>query len=72
MGKDIYMLFIDCYIFMVIIEECDLFELSIFVFNIYFDLIWEFYFDIMLVLKIVEDFDQMYQVGGGELGLEQE
>ena len=59
-GKDIYMSFIDRPIFTAITEERDLLEPSIFVSNIHFDLIREFYFDIMLVLKIVEDFDQTH------------
>lgn len=59
-GKDIYLSFIDRNIFTAISEERDLLEPSIFTSNIHFDLIREFYFDIMLVLKIVEDFDQTH------------
>ncbi len=59
-GKDIYLSFIDRNIFAAISEERDLLEPSIFTSNINFDLIREFYFDIMLVLKIVEDFDQTH------------
>ena len=59
-GKDIYLSFIDRNIFAAISEERDLLEPSIFTSNIHFDLIREFYFDIMLVLKIVEDFDQTH------------
>lgn len=59
-GKDIYMSFIDRHIFTAITEDRDLLEPSIFSSNIHFDLIREFYFDIMLVLKIIEDFDQTH------------
>ncbi len=59
-GKDIYMSFIDRHIFTAITEDRDLLEPSIFTSNIHFDLIREFYFDIMLVLKIIEDFDQTH------------
>jgi hypothetical protein len=59
-GKDIYLSFIDRHIFAAISEERDLLEPSIFTSNIHFDLIREFYYDIMLVLKIVEVFDQTH------------
>ena len=59
-GKDIYISFIDRHIFAAISEERDLLEPSIFSSNIQFELIKEFYFDIMMILKIIEDFDQTH------------
>jgi len=59
-GKDIYISFIDRHIFAAISEERDLLEPSIFSSNIHFELIKEFYFDIMMILKIIEDFDQTH------------
>ena len=59
-GKDMYLAFIDRHIFAGIWEESDLLEPAIFSSNIHFELIREFYFDIMVALKIVEDFDQTH------------
>lgn len=59
-GKDIYLSFINRHIFAAISEERDLLEPGIFTSNIHFELIREFYFDIMVILKIVEDFDQTH------------
>lgn len=59
-GKDIYLSFINRHIFAAISEERDLLEPGIFTSNIHFELIREFYFDIMIILKIVEDFDQTH------------
>ncbi len=59
-GKDIYISFIDRLIFAGIGEPKDLLEPSIFRTNVSFDLIREFYLDINLALKIIEDFDQTH------------
>lgn len=59
-GKDIYLSFLNRHIFAAISEERDLLEPGIFTSNIHFELIREFYFDIMIILKIVEDFDQTH------------
>lgn len=59
-GKDIYISFVDRHIFAAISEDRDLLEPSVFSSNIHFELIREFYYDIMLVLKIIEDFDQTH------------
>ena len=59
-GKDIYISFLDRHIFAAISEERDLLEPSIFSSNIHFELIREFYVDIMLIVKIIEDFDQTH------------
>lgn len=59
-GKDIYISFIDRHIFAAISEERDLLEPSILSSNTHFELIKEFYFDIMMILKIIEDFDQTH------------
>lgn len=59
-GKDIYISFINRHIFAAISEERDLLEPSVFSSNIHFELIREFYSDIMLILKIIEDFDQTH------------
>ncbi|MEZ4983713.1 MAG: DUF3137 domain-containing protein [Saprospiraceae bacterium] len=59
-GKEIYMSFIDRHIFAALSEERDLLEPSIFSANIHFELIKEFYFDIMVILKIVEHFDRTH------------
>lgn len=58
--KDIYISFVDRHIFAAISENRDLLEPSIFTSNIHFELIREFFEDIMLVLKIIEDFDQTH------------
>ncbi|PSR12908.1 MAG: hypothetical protein DA408_12305 [Bacteroidetes bacterium] len=59
-GKDLYLSFIDRHIFAAISEERDLLEPSIFSSNLQFELVREFYFDIMAILKIVEAFDQTH------------
>jgi hypothetical protein len=59
-GRDIYMSFIDRHIFVALSEERDLLEPALFSSNIHFELIREFYFDIMIILKIVEHFDQTH------------
>lgn len=59
-GRDIYMSFIDRHIFVALSEERDLLEPALFSSNIHFELIREFYFDIMVILKIVEHFDQTH------------
>ncbi len=59
-GKDIYISFIDRHIFAGVSEERDLLEPSFFSSNVSFELIREFFQDLMLVIKIVEDFDQTH------------
>lgn len=59
-GKDMYFAFQDRHIFCGITEDRDLLEPYVFSSNIHFDLIREFYFDIMVILKIVETFDQTH------------
>ncbi|RME98545.1 MAG: DUF3137 domain-containing protein, partial [Bacteroidetes bacterium] len=59
-GKDIYISFIDRHIFTAISEERDLLEPSLWSSNVHFELIREFFEDIMLVLDIVRDFDQTH------------
>ncbi|MEM1215809.1 MAG: DUF3137 domain-containing protein [Bacteroidota bacterium] len=58
--KDMYFAFHDRHIFCGIAEDRDLLEPAIFTSNIHFDLIREFYYDIMVVLKIIETFDQTH------------
>ena len=59
-GKDIYISFIDRHIFAGVTEERDLLEPSLFSSNVSFELIREFFQDLMMVVKIVEDFDQTH------------
>lgn len=59
-GRDIYMSFIDRHIFVALSEERDLLEPALFSSNIHFELVREFYFDIMVILKIIEHFDQTH------------
>jgi hypothetical protein len=59
-GKDIYISFIDRHIFAGVSEERDLLEPSVLSSNVSFELVREFFQDIMLILKIVEDFDQTH------------
>jgi hypothetical protein len=59
-GKDIYIAFIDRHIFAAISEERDLLEPGLFVSNVHFELIREFFEDIMLILNIIRDFDQTH------------
>jgi len=59
-GKDIYMSFLDREIYAAVSEDKDLLEPRIFRSNLNFPLIREFFEDIILLLRIAEDFDQTH------------
>lgn len=59
-GKEIYMSFLDEEIYVAITEPKDLLEPYILRSNTSFELVREFFEDINLLLKIVEDFDQTH------------
>lgn len=59
-GKDIYISFQNRHIFAAVTEERDLLEPSVLSTNASFELIREFFRDLMLVLRVVEDFDQTH------------
>lgn len=59
-GKDIFMAFLDREIYAAVSEEKDLMEPFLFRSNLDFNLIREFFEDILLLLRIAEDFDQTH------------
>lgn len=59
-GKEIYMSFMDEEIYIAVTEPKDILEPFIFRSNTSFELVREFFEDIDLLLKIVEDFDQTH------------
>lgn len=59
-GRDLYIAFHDREIFTAVSESRDLLEPGIFRSNLSFDLIREFYIDISLLLRLVQDFDQTH------------
>jgi hypothetical protein len=59
-GKEIYMSFMDEEIYVAIAEPKDILEPYIFKANTSFELVREFFEDIHLLLKVVEDFDQTH------------
>ena len=59
-GKDIYMSFQNREIYAAVSEEKDLLEPFLFKSNLNFPLIREFFEDILLLLRIAEDFDQTH------------
>lgn len=56
-GKEIYISFIDSYIYIAVTEDRDLLEPYIFQSNVSFELVREFYEDLSLLFSIIEDFD---------------
>lgn len=59
-GKDLYLSFQDQEIFVAVSEDKDLLEPFLFRSNLSFELIYEFFESIHLVLRIAEDFDQTH------------
>jgi hypothetical protein len=59
-GKDIYLAFHDREIYAAVTEQKDLLEPFIFQSNLNFELVKEFYEDISLILRVVQDFDQTH------------
>lgn len=59
-GKEIYMSFMDEEIYIAVTEPKDILEPFVFRSNTSFELVREFFEDINLLLKIVEDFDQTH------------
>ncbi len=59
-GKELYVSFIDREIFIGVTENKDILEPYIFRSNLSYDLVKEFFEDINLLLRIVEDFDQTH------------
>jgi hypothetical protein len=58
LGKEIYLSFIDGEMFVAVTEPRDILEPRIFLSNLSYELVREFYEDIDLLLNIVEDFDR--------------
>ncbi len=56
-GKEIYISFIDSNIYIAVTEDRDLLEPYIFQSNVSFELVREFYEDLLLLFSIIEDFD---------------
>jgi len=56
-GKEIYISFIDSNIYIAVTEDKDILEPYIFQSNVSFELVREFYEDLLLLFSIIEDFD---------------
>ncbi len=59
-GKELFMAFSDEMIYVAVSEEKDLLEPYIFRSNLSFELVREFFEDVNLLIKIIEDFDQTH------------
>ncbi len=59
-GKEMFMAFSDQEIYVAVTEEKDLLEPYIFRSNLSFELVREFFEDVNMLLKIIEDFDQTH------------
>jgi hypothetical protein len=57
-GKDMYVSFIDSNIYIAVSQQKDILEPVLWQSNVSFDLIQEFYSDLIMLMKIVRDFDE--------------